>query len=91
MNHWSDWHLTPTGWVRGTVHRAGDHVEVLPPSDRVLSYRVVVRQEGRLERWVIWRSTGNDAKVAALIAEHGDGPGEPRNPGRGASDPPAGE
>lgn len=82
LNQWSDWHLTPSGWVRGTVQRADERVVVAPPADRVLSYRVHVKTgvggEEKLERWIIWRLAEDPERVSALLAEHGEGPGEPR-------------
>ena len=88
---WSDWHLTPAGWRRGTVQRRMNRVVVLPPSDRVLSYRLVVNEprrtveptedekirSGRItfRRLIIWRDEGAEARIAELLAQYGDGPG----------------
>ena len=88
---WSDWHLTPSGWVRGTVQRRMKRVVVPPPPERVLSYRLVVNEpprkvapmedekdnSGRItfRRLIIWRDEGAEARISELLAQYGDGPG----------------
>ena len=68
-----------------------NRVVVLPPSDRVLSYRLVVNEprrtveptedekirSGRItfRRLIIWRDEGAEARIAELLAQYGDGPG----------------
>ena len=36
---WTEYHLTPLGWVRGTVKTDFDREDVEPPADRILSVR----------------------------------------------------
>lgn len=67
MTHlnWTDWHLTPQGWVAGTssIDGVADHVG--PPGARVLSYRFRMNPmlpSGRME--MIF-----SAKNAAMVRE----------------------
>jgi hypothetical protein len=41
-NEWTEWHLTPAGWVRGTEKEDFRKIEREPPPDRVKT--VVNRQ-----------------------------------------------
>jgi len=36
-NEWTEWHLTPKGWVRGSEKRDFSSVDREPPKDRVLT------------------------------------------------------
>jgi hypothetical protein len=36
-NEWTEWHLTPNGWIRGTEQEDFRTVERPPPPDRVLT------------------------------------------------------
>jgi hypothetical protein len=36
-NEWTEWHLTPRGWERGTEKQDFGRVDREPPADRVLT------------------------------------------------------
>ena len=38
-NEWTEWHLTPGGWVRGTEKEDFRKIERAPPPDRVKAVR----------------------------------------------------
>jgi hypothetical protein len=72
-NEWTDWHLTPEGWQRGTEKEdhATQHRPV--PDDAVCSYRWTEYQSSsfsRVERSLdlVWASK-DPAAIAALLAQ----------------------
>lgn len=71
---WTERHLTPNGWVRGSEKTDfSPSTEVAPPVDRVLTVRYIDEQTGyggeqRVEE--MWRSD-DEAKVQSLLAQHG--------------------
>jgi hypothetical protein len=78
-NEWTEWHLTPDGWVRGTEKQ--DFVgrtERERPQDTLLT---VVWKEylsssfSRMERYhqEVWRSE-NEALISELIGIYGKAP-----------------
>lgn len=38
-NEWDEWHLTPSGWVKGTEKTDFALNEVPPPKDRVATFK----------------------------------------------------
>ncbi|HNP63706.1 MAG TPA: hypothetical protein PKH39_07180 [Woeseiaceae bacterium] len=38
-NEWTEWHLTPQGWARGTEKEDFRRIDREPPEDRVLTVR----------------------------------------------------
>ena len=78
-NEWTQWHLTPRGWERGsdrTDH--GGTVRQDPPIDRVMTvtyseYQAMIQHRARLAHEEEWRSTDADA-VAALETQYGAAP-----------------
>ena len=78
-HEWTDWHLTSTGWVRGSTRRDGVGVqEAPPPAERVLTMRFsehVGSVYGRVHRDVdeLWRGP-NEALMSSLIREYGQCP-----------------
>lgn len=74
---WTEHHLTPTGWIRGSEKTDfSPRVDVDPPEDRVLSVRYIDEQTGygggqRHEE--VWRSD-DAAKMEALLGRHGPAP-----------------
>jgi hypothetical protein len=77
-NEWTEWHLTPDGWKRGTEKDDFKRVDRKAPDDRVLTvvYReflssVYSTTDESLE--TIWKSS--DAKtIATLQAKFGPPP-----------------
>jgi hypothetical protein len=73
---WTEYHLTPLGWVRGTVKTDFDREDVEPPADRILSVRYIEEHTGygggrrHEERW---RSDDGTA-VDASLKEYGPAP-----------------
>ena len=77
-NEWTDWHLTPEGWVRGSTRRDGPGVDEKPtPSDRVMTCRWAEEKEsfGPMSRDLEteWKSD-DEAAVQVLIDKFGPCP-----------------
>ncbi len=78
-NEWTEWHLTPKGWVSGSTRVDSVGVtSAAPPDDRVLtvSYREHLSSSySRLERLSTekWRAS-DDALVQRLLARWGPPP-----------------
>ena len=77
---WTEWHLTPRGWERGSeMVDVGNLTEVAPPPDRVLShkYREIMSSgySAGTDRYneEIWRGD-DEAQIAKLLKEHGAAP-----------------
>jgi hypothetical protein len=82
MSHskeWTDWHLTPWGWERGSTRVDGAGVtEKAIPADRVLTkrwaeenlHRSVVCPKGLEDEW----ESDNKEAIQALIEKHGKCP-----------------
>ncbi len=77
-DEWTEWHLTPTGWVRGTEKEDFRKIEREPPPDRVKT--VVYRQYlsspfSRMDEThkVEWSSRDN-AEITSFEAEFGPAP-----------------
>jgi hypothetical protein len=76
-DEWTEWHLTPSGWVSGTRDSAGLHPKQ-PPMDRVLTmlWRQNVASRGAEhdnESTELWRTT-NNASVQKLLQKFGNPP-----------------
>jgi hypothetical protein len=77
-NEWTEWHLTSTGWQRGTEKEDFRRVDREPPPDRVLT---VIYKEFISSRFspmensseIAWRSR-DEAAIAALTAKYGPAP-----------------
>jgi hypothetical protein len=75
-NEWTEWHLTPRGWERGSDRVDFGNVTAAPdPEGSVLVYRyseqqssMYSKQETSLERV---RGDANDPKVIELLASFG--------------------
>ncbi|RYD69339.1 MAG: hypothetical protein EOP84_28655 [Verrucomicrobiaceae bacterium] len=78
-NEWTEWHLTPNGWVRGTEKMEGVKLEEIPcPADTVLSmkYREFLGSAySKLGTSLseVWRSSDEDA-INELKKRHGECP-----------------
>ena len=78
-NEWTEWHLTPGGWVRGSTRVQGRGNEwVDEPEDRVLSYVYKETQTSSAPSATVsseesWRSkTATD--IQELLGRHGQTP-----------------
>lgn len=76
---WTEWHLTPAGWVSGSTRRDGEgNVWRDEPEDRVLSF-VYQEQidkahpEGQTTLQESWRSKVATT-ISELLAQHGTCP-----------------
>ena len=79
-NEWTEWHLTPRGWERGTEKTDFSRLDRCPPADRVLSiiyeqfmgHKYSLGTSGVSERW---RSADAEA-ISALEQQFGPAPNE---------------
>jgi len=77
-NEWTEWHLTPGGWVRGSeMVDINNLTQVDPPPGRILTVRYAERSSwgANFEKTTkeLWR--GSDASaVERLLAQHGEAP-----------------
>jgi len=80
-NEWTEWHLTPRGWERGSekIDFSGP-TDVAPPPDRVLTstyHEYLSSVYSSIDRYhkETWR--GNDeALIKKLLAQFGEPPKE---------------
>ena len=75
---WTEWHLTPQGWERGTEKcDTGRRIERESPASRVLTYRYSTWLNSRLRAEesveTIWDSL-DKAKRDALLQQYGECP-----------------
>ena len=77
-NEWTDWHLTPRGWERGSERTDGVGIEEKPiPADRVKTMRWVEEQSSPwsdMYRGLEGQWTSDDNAVQALIDKFGNCP-----------------
>lgn len=76
-NEWTDWHLTPDGWERGTEKTDFSTERVDPPEDRVKTVRYreylsSVYSDMSITTKTIW--VGDEEEAARLEEEHGPPP-----------------
>ena len=78
-NEWTEWHLTPEGWQRGSTRQQGKgNTWADEPEDRVLSFVYKEVETGstpepRVSAEETWRSkTATD--IDALVQQHGECP-----------------
>ena len=82
-DEWTEWHLTPLGWVRGSNRTDGIGVAAKPePPDRVLTYRWCEEQSSSYsranrEREKVWEST-DKVPVPKLLGQFGAAPSDCR-------------
>jgi hypothetical protein len=77
-NEWTEWHLTPAGWVRGTEKEDFRKIDREPPPDRVktvvwhdrLSSRFSKPDRYHEETW----SSPDKAAISGLVAKFGSPP-----------------
>lgn len=77
-NEWTEWHLTPAGWVRGTEKEDFRRIDRDPPTDRVktVSYHDYLSSSfSKPHRYheVEW-SSEDKAEIARLEAKFGPPP-----------------
>ena len=79
---WTEWHLTPGGWVSGSSRRDGEgNVWRDEPEDRIITF-VYQEQTGKTDAephvtvQESWRSkaAGAGADIENLLAQHGPCP-----------------
>lgn len=75
---WTEWHLTPRGWERGSTRSQGKNNWVDDPEDRIISF---VRKEDETAASAVahsteetWRSPSAH-NVDELLQKHGKCPG----------------
>lgn len=87
-NNWSDWHLTPLGWIQGTYQEGTRRYIAEPPENRVVSYRFIDYGErdnnarSLIERWIVWCQDAAELRIAQLIERFGDMPPDLQHVGR---------
>ncbi len=78
-NEWTEWHLTPDGWLKGSTRVQGKgNTWADEPEDRVLSYvykevETGSAPEARISLEETWRSKTAD-NIDALLKTHGPSP-----------------
>jgi len=74
---WSEWHLTPHGWIAGTENTGTSLVERAIPESRVFSLQYIDEHSGygrSIVRWQEqWRSS-DPVLIATLTAKFGSRP-----------------
>ena len=71
---WTEWHLTPQGWVSGSSRRDGEgNVWRDEPGDRVVTFVYQERNATVQESWRT-KDVGAAATIERLLAEHGPCP-----------------
>ncbi|TWC35091.1 hypothetical protein FBY03_111139 [Pseudomonas sp. SJZ079] len=77
-NEWTEWHLTPRGWERGTEKEDFRKIERDPPADRVLSskygqYLSSIYSKLEESNPITWRGA-DSALIDALLSKFGPPP-----------------
>jgi hypothetical protein len=77
-NEWTEWHLTPAGWQRGTEKEDFRRVDRKPPVDRVLTtiYREFMSSTfSSMEKSseIEWRSR-DEARIVVFTEKYGPAP-----------------
>jgi hypothetical protein len=73
-DEWTEWHLTPRGWERGSERQDAYGTKTKPPpTDTVLTVRYYDYLRGGSQLEEKWRSQ-DGAEVARLLKEHGEAP-----------------
>ncbi|NMO17484.1 hypothetical protein HPC49_05560 [Pyxidicoccus fallax] len=76
---WREWHLTPNGWVQGSVQTDFSDVKQMPtPADRVLTCRYLEELGAAGGKWhkgvsEEWRSK-DETTVGTLLKQFGECP-----------------
>ena len=71
---WTEWHLTPAGWVSGSSRRTGEgNVWRDEPEDRIITF--VYQEQPQVKVEESWRSkTAPIGEIERLLAQHGECP-----------------
>jgi hypothetical protein len=71
---WTEWHLTPAGWVSGSSRRTGEgNVWRDEPEDRIITF--VYQEQPQVKVEESWRSkTTPEDQIERLMAQHGECP-----------------
>jgi hypothetical protein len=73
---WTEWHLTPAGWIRGSERTDFSKTIKEPPTDRVLTVTYTDENSGysaHQSHSEDWRGEDADS-VAALLEQYGPAP-----------------
>lgn len=78
-NEWDEWHLTPSGWVKGTEKTDFALNEVPPPKDRVATFKYqeyISSVHSRMH--ITWEEMWSEtrAETALLIKKFGRYPND---------------
>jgi hypothetical protein len=76
---WAEWHLTRSGWVRGSYETDSNSATVGPPADRVLTCEYRQRMQNfdskiQEDRGTIWRHP-DEGLIRPLLDQFGPCPG----------------
>jgi hypothetical protein len=71
---WTEWHLTPAGWVSGSSRKAGEgNVWRDEPEDRIITF--VYQEQPQVKVEESWRSkTAAAEHIEQLLKQHGECP-----------------
>jgi hypothetical protein len=71
---WTEWHLTPGGWVSGSSRKAGEgNVWRDEPEDRIITF--VYQEQPQVKVEESWRSkTVPAGEIEQWMARHGECP-----------------
>ncbi len=71
---WTEWHLTPAGWVSGSNRRAGEgNVWRDEPEDRIITF--VYQEQPQVTVQESWRSkAAPESQIEQLLAQYGECP-----------------
>ena len=75
---WAMWHLTPTGWQKGSFKTTFEEEDVPVPKDRLLSYlyKECLEESFKTELQETFRCKENAGQIDELINEFGPAPKE---------------
>ena len=83
-DEWTEWHLTPRGWERGTEHLDHGETKRDPPDDRMATVRIGDRYASAFSKCDhftehIWRSS-DEKELGRLLSKYGNLPEVVSNP-----------
>ncbi|WP_094676412.1 hypothetical protein [Hydrocoleum sp. CS-953] len=76
-NEWEEWHLTPDGWIEGTLKTDFSRKEVEIPTNRVATYRYqeyLASTFSKMDRDWLKTSGDDEETITSLIELHGKYP-----------------
>lgn len=69
-NRWTEYHLTPRGWVQGRTRNDDEITQDTPPSDRVLTV-CVGSYVGSVERTTVLWQSDDTGQIQTLLTKYG--------------------